>query len=455
MIPLKLSELANATDGTLLGEDVVIHHLSSDSRQMTPGSLFVALKGERFDGHAFADKAVELGASALLVERELPFAVPQLLVADPQKAMGRIGALVRDRINPVCVALTGSNGKTSVKEMVATVLAQRHSVLFTAGNFNNEIGVPLTLLRLEAGHEFGVFELGANHKGEIDYTSSLVRPRVSLVNNVGSAHLEGFGSEAGVAQAKSEIYHHLAEDGVGIVNADDRYADVMLAKLQGKQVLRFGLGSDADVTAREVACDAFGRHSFVLCHGGSHARVTLPLAGRHQVHNALATAAICIALGLALDEIAQGLGKLAPVKGRMLPVELGRITVVDDTYNANPNSVGVAIDWLKEICANRILVLGDLGELGDNAALLHGQLGERAKEAGLDSLFCLGSLSRYASEAFGSEHFVELDALVSNLIKHINGVEGKVTLLVKGSRSAAMERVVEALTAAHGRGELV
>lgn len=235
MIPLKLSELANATDGTLLGEDVVIHHLSSDSRQMTPGSLFVALKGERFDGHAFADKAVELGASALLVERELPFAVPQLLVADPQKAMGRIGALVRDRVNPVCVALTGSNGKTSVKEMVATVLAQRHSVLFTAGNFNNEIGVPLTLLRLEAGHEFGVFELGANHKGEIDYTSSLVRPRVSLVNNVGSAHLEGFGSEAGVAQAKSEIYRHLAEDGVGIVNADDSYADVMLAKLQANR----------------------------------------------------------------------------------------------------------------------------------------------------------------------------------------------------------------------------
>lgn len=454
MIPLSLTQLAAATHGRLCGEDVVVSHLDSDSRKMTVGSLFVALKGERFDGHEFAEAAAAAGASALLVERELPLALPQLVVADTQKAMGQIGALVRDSVNPVCVALTGSNGKTSVKEMVATVLSQHHSVLFTAGNFNNEIGVPLTLLRLEQGHEYGVFELGANHKGEIDYTSSLVRPSVSLVNNVGSAHLEGFGSEAGVAEAKSEIYLHLAQDGVGIVNLDDRYAETMLNKLKGKRVLTFGLGAGAEITAREVTADAFGRYSFYLCHGGDHVTVSLPLAGKHQVSNALATAAICIALGLPLQEIAAGLAKLAPVKGRMMPRQLGRLLLVDDSYNANPNSVGAAIDWLKEISTNRTLVLGDLGELGDNAALLHFELGQKAKEAGLDSLFCLGSLSRHASQAFGSKHFEELDALVSELINYINGVEGDVTLLVKGSRSTAMERVVEALTAAHGRGEL-
>lgn len=454
MIPLNLSELAVATAGRLCGADVTVTRLDSDSRKMAPGSLFVALRGERFDGHDFAEKAIEGGASALLVERELPFPIPQLVVENTQKAMGRIGALVRDRVNPISVALTGSNGKTSVKEMVAAVLTQRHQVLYTAGNFNNEIGVPLTLLRLEAQHEYGVFELGANHKGEIDYTSSLVRPLVSLVNNVGSAHLEGFGSEAGVAEAKSEIYLHLAAEGTGVVNADDKYADVMLAKLKGKKVLKFGLGNNADVTAREVSSDAFGRHRFLLCHNGSHVQVELPLAGRHQVHNALATASICIALGISLDEVASGLKTLVPVKGRMVPISLGRITVVDDTYNANPNSVGVAIDWLKEINANRILVLGDLGELGDNAALLHAGLGERAKQAGLDGLFCLGQLSRHTSQAFGSEHFEQLDALVQTLISHINGINGDVVLLVKGSRSAAMERVVEALTAAHGRGEL-
>ncbi|HCE50321.1 MAG TPA: UDP-N-acetylmuramoylalanyl-D-glutamyl-2, 6-diaminopimelate--D-alanyl-D-alanine ligase, partial [Shewanella baltica] len=230
MIPLSLETLSQHLGTFRVGDDVTIEDLSSDSRKIGAATLFVALKGERFDGHDFAATAIENGAAALMVERELAFDIPQLIVPDCQKAMGAIGAYVRDQINPICVALTGSNGKTSVKEMIATILSAKHQILYTAGNFNNEIGVPLTLLRLTSADEFGIFELGANHKGEIDYTSGLVRPNVALVNNVGSAHLEGFGSQAGVAQAKSEIFNHLQADGTAIINADDAFADFMSVK---------------------------------------------------------------------------------------------------------------------------------------------------------------------------------------------------------------------------------
>ncbi|QSX30392.1 UDP-N-acetylmuramoyl-tripeptide--D-alanyl-D-alanine ligase [Shewanella cyperi] len=454
MISLSLQELATATGGRLLGENIQIDAVGSDSRAMKPGSLFVALVGERFDGHDFAANAVTAGASALLVERELPLAVPQLLVESGLKALGQIGALVRDKVNPECVALTGSNGKTTVKEMIATVLSQRHRVLFTAGNFNNDIGVPLTLLRLSAGDEYGVFELGANHKGEIDYTSALVRPRVALVNNVGSAHLEGFGSIEGVAAAKSEIYGHLPDDGVAVINADDAFADFMAQAAAGHKMIRFGIHNQADVTATGLEADAFGCYGFQLHWQKQTIAIKLPLAGAHQVNNALACTSVCLALGLSLAEIASGLAALKPVKGRMLPHRLGRLTLVDDSYNANPSSVKAAIDWLREINGNRCLVLGDLGELGDNAALLHAEVGDLARDSGIEALFCLGRLSEHCSRAFGSEHFVDLDVLVNKLIKHINQLHGNVTVLVKGSRSAAMERVVEALIAAHGRGEL-
>jgi len=454
VISLSMKELAAATGGRLLGDDIQINAVGSDSRAMKPGCLFVALAGERFDGHDFAANAVTAGASALLVERELPLAVPQLLVDSSLKAMGRIGALVRDRVNPICVALTGSNGKTTVKEMIATVLSQKHRVLFTAGNFNNDIGVPLTLMRLSEGDEYGVFELGANHKGEIDYTSALVRPRVALVNNVGRAHLEGFGSIEGVAAAKSEIYGHLESDGVAVINADDAFAGVMTKAAAGKTLLSFGIQNKADVTATELEADALGCYGFQLHWQQQTVAIKLPLAGAHQVNNALATTCVCLALGLSLQEIASGLSALKPVKGRMQPHRLGRIALVDDSYNANPTSVKAAIDWLREISGNRCLVLGDLGELGDNAALLHAEVGEQVRDSGIEALFCQGQLSAHCSHAFGSEHFVDLDALVNKLIKHINQLHGDVTVLVKGSRSAAMERVVEALIAAHGRGEL-
>lgn len=455
MIPLSLAVLSQRLNARLVGADKEICHVSSDSRAISAQTLFVALKGERFDGHNFAETALNNGATALLVDHQLPLSTPQLIVTDTQKAMGEIGAYLRELINPKAVALTGSNGKTSVKEMVATILAQHHKVLYTAGNFNNEIGVPLTLLRLESDDEIGVFELGANHKGEIDYTSSLVKPQVAMVNNVASAHLEGFGSLEGVANAKSEIFNHLASNGTAVINADDKFATVMRDASANYKQLSFGIDSQADVQGSELVADSLGCYRFKLSYLDDSRLVALPLSGRHQVNNALAATAICLSLGLTLDEIKLGFSLLVPVKGRMQPTQLGRVRVIDDSYNANPASVTAAIDWLQEIEGYRCLVLGDLGELGDNASLLHSELGELAKSRGLDALLTLGELSRNASQAFGSQSHLSLEQLVENLIENIKQQHDDVTVLVKGSRSAKMERVVEALVLAYGRGEFV
>ncbi|MGK0409490.1 MAG: UDP-N-acetylmuramoyl-tripeptide--D-alanyl-D-alanine ligase [Shewanella psychromarinicola] len=462
MISVNLLALAQHLNGTLTGQDSVITSVSTDSRNIAAQCLFIALKGERFDGHDFAATAVKNGAVALLVDHLLvdnpvTAGIAQIVVADPQKAMGEMGVLVRQTVAPICVALTGSNGKTSVKEMLATILSQHHQVLFTAGNFNNDIGVPLTLLRLTEGDEYGVFELGANHRGEIDYTSSLVQPRVALVNNIGNAHLEGFGSLEGVAQAKSEIFNHLSQDGTAVINADDTFADFMLQRSTGRKQLRFSreINVNADVTATDIVTDTNGCSQFILTFAGQREVVQLPLAGMHQVSNALAAASMCIALGLSLVEIAQGFALLQPVKGRMQPHDLGRVLLIDDSYNANPTSVSAAINWLQQRDGYRCLVLGDLGELGDNAAPLHASIGLQVKNATIESLFCCGQLSANTSGAFGSKHFIAQEALIVALQKQLASITGNITVLVKGSRSAAMERVVDSLLDAYGRGELV
>ncbi|WP_144212215.1 UDP-N-acetylmuramoyl-tripeptide--D-alanyl-D-alanine ligase [Shewanella donghaensis] len=457
MIALTLSELTKSLNGTLIGSDMTISDVSSDSRAMKGSTLFVALKGLRFDGHSFVQTAIDNGAKALLVERQLDVNIPQIIVANSQKAMGAIGALVRTIVNPKSIALTGSNGKTTVKEMVAAILTQQHNVLFTAGNFNNEIGVPLTLLRLEQGHEFGVFELGANHQGEINYTSSLVTPQVALVNNVGRAHLEGFGSIEGVAQAKSEIFNHLSENGTAIINADDDFADFISQKAASFKQLRFSKveETDADIKALALQPDNSGCYGFNLVISGQSYSVQLPLAGEHQVSNALAATAICCALGISVEDIISGLTKLSPVKGRMVPHKLGRILLVDDSYNANPTSVDAAITWLKQSRGFRCLVLGDLGELGDNSALLHAEVGQQAKLAGIDALFCCGELTSATSKAFGTEHYSDTDAVADAIKQKIIELPTEVTILVKGSRSAAMESVVEVLLDANRRGEFV
>ncbi|MBV7315753.1 UDP-N-acetylmuramoyl-tripeptide--D-alanyl-D-alanine ligase [Shewanella sp. NIFS-20-20] len=455
MIPLSISTLAKVLSGQLQGEDSVIYSVSTDSRDCGDRGLFIALTGDKFDGHMFAASALANGAIALVVERVLPLDVAQIVVADCHQALGQLGAYVRQQVQPLCLALTGSNGKTSVKEMLATIAKQSHNVLYTAGNFNNDIGVPLTLLRLEPQHQVGVFELGANHLGEIDYTSGLVQPKVAMVNNVASAHLEGFGSLAGVATAKSEIFNHLAADGVAVINRDDDFYEVMQQAAKDYRQLTFAIDNDADVRALDVVADSHGCYGFTLVVQAQRYPIKLALAGRHQVLNALAATAMSLGAGFEMADILAGLAQLQPVKGRMLPLTLGRFKVIDDSYNANPNSVAAAIDYLAEIQTERCLVLGDLGELGDNAPLLHAQLGSLARQKGIKALFCTGQLSAHTSAKFGAKHHADIDQLILSLISYLNQLPSNATVLVKGSRSARMERVVAALAAAFERGELV
>ncbi|MGB0892907.1 MAG: UDP-N-acetylmuramoyl-tripeptide--D-alanyl-D-alanine ligase [Parashewanella sp.] len=466
MLTLSLSEIATAIGADLVGNDIVVASVSTDSRQLEDSCLFVALKGDRFDGHSFADTAIENGAQALLVSSKLAVNVPQLLVSDTRIALGKLGALVKQIVNPVTIAITGSNGKTSVKEMVASILSQQNfnqhpqqdtlhsNVLFTAGNFNNDIGVPLTLLRLEKSHKFGVFELGANHAGEIDYTSALVQPNVALVNNIGQAHLEGFGELIDVAHAKSEIYRHLASDGVAIINADDEFAKTLFDASSSHKQLSFGVSESADVQAVNIESNSIGQYRFTLRYLQQHIDIQLSLYGEHQVHNALAAAAIGIAVNIPLERIVIALEKMQPVKGRMQSQQLGRLLLVDDSYNANPSSVKAAINWLKQRKGYRALVLGDLGELGSDTEALHKDLGCYAKAQQLDALFTLGSISEQAAKGFGGQHFDHFDHLIIVLKQQIELQDHEVSMLVKGSRSAAMERVVEALSTAYGRGEV-
>ncbi|MCL1078907.1 UDP-N-acetylmuramoyl-tripeptide--D-alanyl-D-alanine ligase [Parashewanella spongiae] len=453
MISLLLSDIAKHLNAELIGANASIESVSTDSRNIGRKGLFIALIGERYDAHDFVPTAIENGVAAVITSKKQDISVPQLLVSDTRVALGSLGELVRKRVTPISIAITGSNGKTSVKEMVSAILSQQHQVLSTAGNFNNDIGLPLTLLRLETQHDFGVFELGANHQGEIDYTSNLVQPQVALVNNIGQAHIEGFGSLEGVAAAKSEIYRHLQPKGVGVYNADDAFAEQLKRACYPHSCLSFGIQLTADVTAQNLTEDELGQYSFKLRYQDKHTDIKLSLNGLHQVYNALAAASICLALDIDIGVIASGLQSVKPVAGRMEPRQLGRVLLIDDSYNANPSSVNAAIDWLSRRHGNNILVLGDLAELGTEGHAMHQSLGVYAKNNNVQQVFTKGQVSQLTSSAFGGTHFQNLDALVLALINEINQHHGPVNMLVKGSRSAAMEHVVQALSNAYEREE--
>ena len=455
MIPLSLSELATALNADLVGEDCQVEAISTDNRSIPENGLFIALKGVRFDAHDFINEEVCQQATALLVSKRLDVVIPQLVVADTRIALGLLGAYVRQKLRVKAVAITGSNGKTSVKEMVASILSEQYSVLYTAGNFNNDIGAPLTLLRLEAKHQMGVFELGANHKGEIDYTSNLVKPDVALVNNIGAAHLEGFGNIEAVAEAKSEIYYHLRSDGVAVVNQDDKFAPFLKDVAKSHKIMTFGLSTDADVTATNLQSTDAGQFGFSLKTAKGEQQIQLKLSGHHQVLNALAATAIALALDIDLVTIKSGLEKLQAVKGRMQPNQLGRVLLVDDSYNANPSSVKAAIDWLSEREGIKVLVQGDLAEMGSDAPQMLKDLGEYAEQKSLTYVVTLGKDIEKLSAACKGQHFSTLNELLEYLTTNIFIQQEPINLLVKGSRSAAMERVVEAVLTAHNCGELI
>jgi len=438
-----LVAVANAAHGRLHGQAGTVTGISTDTRHIGPGQIFVALVGDRFDGHAFVAQACEQGAAAVVVSKPVECGCSQIVVDDTRIALGHIAQAWRKQFAIPLIAITGSNGKTTVKEMLSAIMSVRHTTLSTQGNLNNDIGVPLTLLRLRGTHSCAVIEMGANHAKEIDYLTHLALPTVALVNNAAAAHLAGFGSLEGVAHAKGEIYAGLTDDGIAIINADDRFAPLWQEFCAGKNVLQFGLENDADVTADWQAVDAGSEVDLHTPQGDIH--ISLGLPGRHNVMNALAASTAALAAGMSLSEIRDGLQSMQSVAGR-LQIKPGRAgsRIIDDTYNANPASLRVALDVLHHFDGRHYLALGDMGELGQDAERLHRKAGQEAKASGVDRLYTVGELARFAANAFGNDAFSYDDqpSMISALTDELST---DVTLLVKGSRLAHMENVVQAL----------
>ena len=446
--PLRVQELARLLDGELTGADATFTAVSIDSRRLAAGALFVALTGPNSDGHAFIAAAREQGAVAALVSRFVADPLPQVRVTDPRLALGRLGAAWRSRFTGPLIALTGSNGKTTVKEMIAAILRQRGPTLATEGNLNNDLGVPLTLLRLRTKHAYAVIELGANHPGEIAGLTRLARPDVAIINNAGPCHLEGFGDVAGVARGKGEIFQGLGPEGIAIINRDDPYADYWRGLNPGRQIIDFGLDQPAAVRG-ELLDAASGQ--FQLITPAGEMTVQLPLPGRHNLRNALAAAAATGAVGASLDDIRRGLESLCGVGGRLqrLPGRHGG-AVIHDAYNANPASLAAALDTVGTGPGEHWLVLGDMYELGPTAEELHAESGRAARASGFSRLYALGEHSRAAVAAFGAgaAHFADAEALISELSDALPQNGASPTVLIKGSRGMRMERVVAALTSA-------
>jgi len=451
MRPLMLSQLALWCEGRHLGHDVEVQAVTTDSRAMAPGSLFVALRGERFDAHDFVHDAAAHGAVALLVHHEVDSTLPTVLCADTQEALGEIAAGIQHDRPAVVVALTGSNGKTSVKSLVHGMLSRAGRAYVNPGNRNNEIGLPLAVIDAPEDAEFAIYEMGAGKPGDIAYLASIAPPQVALVNNIAPAHMERMGSLLGIAETKAAIYEALSDDGIAVVNADDAFAPYFMERIGSRRVLRFGIDNDADIRATNIRLTSTGS-SFELHTPAGHEAVELPLPGRHSVLNALAATGLALAAGAPLSAIVEGLRHAEAVKGRQVAHALANGAVlIDDSYNANPGSVAVAIaalaDAHKREGSEVWLVLGDMAELGEGAEQLHADIGALARGAGLGRLWTCGRLSAAASAAFGdgASHYTGQDALVAALQP---ALARGVRVLLKGSRSSAMDKVVAALLAA-------
>ena len=447
---MRLSEVARAFNVSQSGAstaDPILTGVSTDSRTIEPGELFIALSGANFDGHGYVASAAERGAAAALVSRVVAdTSLPQVKVSDSRLALGRLAQVWRRRFAIPVLALTGSNGKTTVKEMlraiVAAHLGNADAVLATEGNLNNDIGVPQMMLRLNAAHRMAIFELGMNHLGEIDYLTRLVEPDAALVIMAGTAHIGELGSRDAIADAKGEIFTALKPDGVAVINMHDRYGSHWRELAGHRPIITFGVSAEDDVAGR---FSPGANDAMTIGWQGNEIDVHLQVPGAHNQRNALAAAAGAIALGVPLLAIKVGLEAFHGVAGR-LQTHRGHnsATIIDDTYNANPESVKAAIAVLANLPSPRILVLGDMGELGHEAAAMHASVGAFAREAGIDSFCATGDMMRDAVKAFGkgAEHFQQLDGLVDAIKPRLTA---DTHVLVKGSRFMAMERVVAQL----------
>ena len=447
---IMLSEIAKAVTGQMLGADVLCESVGSDSRNISKNQLFVAIKGEHFDGNTFAAEAIKQGASAVLVSDENIKARPAILVKDTRLGLGELAKHWRSQFKLPLVAITGSNGKTTVKEMLAAILSASEfntsasrSVLATQGNLNNDIGMPMTLLKLNRQHQFAVIEMGMSHEGEIRYLTNIAMPNIAVVNNAGTAHIGEVGSLEGIARAKGEIFEGLGDSGIAVINNNDAFADYWKSLNKNRKTLTFGLDGKADVSATFQEVD--GLSQVQLSTPSGSIAFQLNVLGKHNISNALAASACAVALGISNADIARGLANFSAVKGR-LQRKLGfnGAALIDDTYNANPDSMKAAIDVLTAQKGNTVFVMGDMAELGADSAKMHAEIGAYAKQKGVAQLLGYGEHAKQAVKAFGShgEHF---DALEANIHAARRAMKRDVTVLVKGSRFMQMERVVAAL----------
>jgi UDP-N-acetylmuramoyl-tripeptide--D-alanyl-D-alanine ligase len=453
---MTIQNAARALGGEWCGDNMLFTGVSTDSRAVKRGDLFVALVGEKFDGHNFVAEAKKRGAAAAMVCRESwtknqESVIPLIRVKNTRLGLGQLATHWRDHFNIPVVAVTGSNGKTTVKEMIASVLRRAvdalgqmsgsDSVLATEGNLNNDIGMPLMLLRLRKQHLYAVFEMGMNHFGEISYLTRLAKPSVAVITNAGAAHVKDLGSVEAVACAKGEIFEGLDQHGIAVINADDSYAPLWRKLAGNRKVVDFGIGGEPQVSAR-YQLDFFGSKLKLILPAGI-SEVELRVPGEHNVRNALAAAAAAVALGIGPEAIVSGLGEFRGVKGRLQTKRcLHDATLIDDSYNANPESVRAALAVLAKAPGKKILVLGDMGELGDNARDFHERIGLEAHLAGIDKLLAIGDLSVYAAAKFGpgARHYEHIEELLTELESLL---AADVTLLIKGSRFMRMERVVQ------------
>jgi UDP-N-acetylmuramoyl-tripeptide--D-alanyl-D-alanine ligase len=453
LTPLTLARLASCGSGRLVGDDRSFEGISTDSRSLPRGALFAALRGERFDGHEFAAAAAERGAAGLLVERQLAIELPQVVVSDTLQALTSCARAQRRRFSRPVLGVTGSNGKTTTKEMIGAILGRLGPCLVTKGNLNNHIGVPLTLLGLRGEHRYAVIEMGASHRGEIAHLAAIAAPDIAIVTNAGAAHLEGFGTLEGVAAGKGEIYAALPEQGVAIVNADDQFAALWQSLASGRTVITFGIDRAADFRARNVRTSVTADAShfeFDLVTPAGTERARLALAGLHNLRNALGAAAAAHAAGAGIADIVRGLADVKPVKGRLeLKPAINGALVVDDSYNANPGSLKAGLDAFQAFPGARWLVLGDMAELGPSTRELHADIGKYAKASGVVRLLAFGPESRSAADAFGEggSWFSDIDDLIAEARQSL---EKGVVVLVKGSRVNRLERVASALARAEG-----
>jgi UDP-N-acetylmuramoyl-tripeptide--D-alanyl-D-alanine ligase len=447
MLTMSLADAARSMNGELRGADTICRGIGTDTRKPLAGTLFFALKGANHDGHDHVAAALAAGAAGAVVARDdAAFGTPRIVVDDTQLALGRLAGAWRAQCAAKVIAITGNSGKTTTKEFVAAVLRKAGNTLATQGNLNNEIGVPMTLLQLDASHRFAVIEMGQGRPGDIAYLVGFSRPDVALVTNVTGAHLAGFGTMDAIAAGKGEVYSQLGAEGVAIINSDDAYAPRWLAALPRCHVMTFGANSPSDVSAESVLVGPDGCARFTLLIAGESHTVALAVPGAHNVSNALAAAAVGVACGVCPADIAAALAAVMPVAGRLVVRMLaGGTRLIDDTYNANPGSVKAAINTLCGYGGRRVLVLGHMAELGPGAAALHRDVGLFARQAGVNALLATGEFAAETAAGFGdgAQALASIETLVAALRQQLGH---EVTVLVKGSRSARMERVVAALT---------